>query len=131
MGYSLGLGRVVWAHMGSHPYGALAFADDIKLLTPILSELEVLIHVFEKYANEFNITFNGSNSYLRIFKGRKCTISTRGVTVKAVSLNVSERTVHLGHHTLTKDKECTVKAAKFSCRYFNLFISDYGHICSF
>ncbi len=33
---------------------------------------------------------------------------------------------------LTKDKECTVNAAKYSFwRSFNLFISDYGHIYSF
>ncbi len=35
-------------------------------------------------------------------------------------------------HMLTKDIECTVNAAKSSFwRYFNLFISDYAHICSF
>ncbi len=67
-----------------------------------------------------------------LFKGRNCKISTRGVTVNGVSLTVSETAVQLGHHMLTKDKECTFNAAKHSFwRSFNLFISDYGHIYSF
>ncbi len=63
-----------------------------------------------------------------------CFISAtqKDITVKSVSLNVSEIAVHLGHHMSTKDKECIVNAAKNSFwRYFNLFISDYGHIYSF
>ncbi len=46
------------------------------------------------------------------FKRRNSKISTRGVTVNGVSLNVVETAVHLGHHISTRDKECTVNAAK-------------------
>ncbi len=99
------------------------------LLTPTLSGLKIIINVCDKYAKEFNIKFNGSKSHLLLFKGRNSKISTRGVTVNGISLTVSETAVHLGHHISTKDKECTVNAAKNSfCRSFNLFISDYGHI---
>ncbi len=118
--------------MGIHFIGALAFADDFNLLAPTLSGLKILIDVFEKYAKEFNIKFNGSKSRLLLFKGRNCKISSRGVTVNGVSLTVSETAVHLGHHMSTKDKEFTVNAGKNSFwRSFNLFISDYGHIYSF
>ncbi len=114
----------VGCHMGIRFIGGLAFADDLNLLAPTLSGLKILIDVCEKYAKEFNIKFNRSKSRLLLFKGR---ISTRGVTVNGVSLTVSERAVHLGHHMSTKDKECTVNAAKNSFwRSFNLFISDYG-----
>ncbi len=61
-----------------------------------------------------NIKFNGSKSHLLSFKGRNCKISTRGVTVNGLSLNVSETAVHLGHHMSAKDKECTVNATKNS-----------------
>ncbi len=70
----------------------------------------------------FNIKFNGSKSRLLLFKGRNCKILTRGVTV-------SETAVHLGHHMSTKDKECTVNAAKNSfgdlliCSYLIVVIS--------
>ncbi len=36
----------------------------------------------------------------------------RGVTVNGVSLTVSETAVHIGHYMSTKDKICTVNAAK-------------------
>ncbi len=118
----------VGCHMGIRFIGALAFADDLNLLTPTLSGLKILIDVCEKYAKEFNIKFNGSKSCLLLFKGRNCKMLTRGVTVNGVS----ETAVHHDHHMSTKDKECTVNAAKnIFWRSFNLFISDYGHIYSF
>ncbi len=86
------------------------------------------IDVCEKYAKEFNIKFNRSKSRLLLFKGRNCKISTRVVTVNmvnGVSLTLSETAVHPGHDMSTKDKECTVNAAKNSFwRSFNRFISD-------
>ncbi len=42
-------------HMGIRFIGALAFADDLNLLTPTLSGLKIRIDVCEKYAKEFNI----------------------------------------------------------------------------
>ncbi len=119
-------------HMGIRFIGIRAFADDINLLAPPLSGLEIVIDICEKYAKEFNIKFNGSKSCLLLFKGSNCKISARGVTVNGVSLTVSETAVHLGHHMSTKNKECTVNAAKNSFwGSFNLFISDYVHIYSF
>ncbi len=121
--------RGVGCHMGIRFIGALAFADDLNLLTPTLSGLKILIDVYKKYAKEFNIKFNGSKSRLLLFKGRNCKISTRGVTVNGVLLTVSETAVHLGHHMSTKDKECTVNAAKNSfwrsliCSYLIMVIS--------
>ncbi len=56
-------------HMCIHFIGALAFADNLNLLTPTLSGLKILIDVCEKYAIEFNIKFNGSKSPLHLFKG--------------------------------------------------------------
>ncbi len=44
--------------MGIRFIGALAFADDLNLLAPILSGLNILIDVCEIYAKEFNIKFN-------------------------------------------------------------------------
>ncbi len=91
-------------HMGIHFIGTLTFADDRNLLASTLSGLQILIDVCEKYSNEFNIIFNGSKSSLLLFKGRNCKILTRGVSVNGVSLNVSEKAVHIGHHMSTKDK---------------------------
>ncbi len=60
----------VGCHMGICFIGALAFADDLNLLSPTLSGLKVLVDVCEKYVKEYNISFNGSKSRLLLFKGR-------------------------------------------------------------
>ena len=49
----------VGCHMGGHFTGALAYADDITLLSPSMSGLRTLSKVCEEYATEFDVTFNG------------------------------------------------------------------------
>ena len=45
--------------MGGHFTGALAYADDITLLSPSMSGLRTLSKVCEEYATEFDVTFIG------------------------------------------------------------------------
>ncbi len=85
----------------------------------------------KKYAEEYNISFNGSKSRLLLFKGRQCKISNRGIIVNGVLLNMSESAV-LGHHVCTYDKDRIVTARKlFFWMSFNLFMSDYAYMYSF
>ncbi len=42
--------------------GAVSFADAIKLLTPMFKGLKKLVSICEKYAEEYDITFNGTTS---------------------------------------------------------------------
>ena len=56
--------------MGGHFIGALAYVDDITLLSPSMSGLGTLITVREEYATEFDVTFNGKKSQLLFFRGR-------------------------------------------------------------
>ncbi len=114
----------VGCHMGIRFIGALALAT--------LFGLKVLVDACEKYAEEYNISFNGSKSRLLLFKGRQSKVSNRSIIVNGVLLNMSESTVHLGHHVCINDKDHIVTAAKaIFWRSFNLFMSDYGHIYSF
>ena len=55
----------VGCHMDSSFTGALACADDITLLAPCKSVLPIIFSVCEKYASEFDILFNGSNSHFK------------------------------------------------------------------
>ena len=48
----------VGCHMGGHFTGALAYVDDITLLSPSMSGLRTSSKVCEEYATEFDITFN-------------------------------------------------------------------------
>ena len=47
----------VGCHMGGHFTGALAYADDITLLSPSMYGLRTLSKVCEEYATEFDVTF--------------------------------------------------------------------------
>ncbi len=57
-------------HMGICFIGTLTFADDLNLLSPTLSGLKVLVDVCKHYAEEYDISFNGSKIRLLLFKGR-------------------------------------------------------------
>ena len=46
-------------HMDGHFTGALAYANDITLLSPSVSGLRTLSKVSEEYATEFDVTFKG------------------------------------------------------------------------
>ena len=45
--------------MGGHYTGALAYANNITLLSPSMSGMRTLSKVSEEYATEFDVTFNG------------------------------------------------------------------------
>ena len=63
-------------HMGGHYACALAYADDITLISPSMTGLRKMSSICEQYASEYDILFNGSKSKLLFFKGRCCNVST-------------------------------------------------------
>ena len=63
----------VGCHMGAHFTGALAYADDLTLVSPSISGLTIMIDICEQYAKEYYI--NGNRSQLLCFTGRGCVSS--------------------------------------------------------
>ena len=62
----------VGCHMAGHFTVALAYADDITLLSSSMSGLRTLSNACEEYATEFDVTFNGKKSVV-VFQGwRMC-----------------------------------------------------------
>ena len=49
----------VGCHIDGYYTGALAYADDYTLLSPSISRLRTLSKVYDEYATEFDVTFNG------------------------------------------------------------------------
>ncbi len=64
--------------------GGLAFADDVKMLCPTLSGLQLMYNICENYAEEYNIKFNGSKSSLPLFKGRQLKTSIKCLHINGV-----------------------------------------------
>ncbi len=81
----------------------LAFADDVKILCPILSGMQLLYNTCENYAVEYNIKFNGSKSRLLLFKGRQCKTSIKSLLVNGVALQCVDSVMDLGHSVSSND----------------------------
>ena len=52
--------------MGGHYAGALAYADDITLISPSMTGLRKMSDICEQYASEYDILFNGSKIIIKI-----------------------------------------------------------------
>ena len=119
----------VGCHMGGHFTGALAYADDITLLSPSMSGLRTLSKVCEEYATEFDVTFNGKKSQLLFFRGRECVFSNLNIYVCGQLVDMCDSATHFGHFIASTDKKSIVKSAKSClCRSFNIFMSDFGQL---
>ena len=116
----------VGCHMGHRYSGALAYADDITLLSPSKSGLTILVDECERYAAEYDILFNGNKSKLLYFRGRYCKPANTGIDVIRQYVNISTTAVHLGHTISSDDKSQIVKSAASSFwQYFNIFTSNF------
>ena len=73
--------RLQESHMGGHYAGALAYADDITLISPSMTGFKKMSSICEQYASDYDILFNGSKSRLLFFKGRCCNVSTLSIVV--------------------------------------------------
>ena len=121
----------VGCHMGNHYTGSLGYADDLTLLAPALSGLQVLIKICEIFADQFDIKFNGAKCVYMVFGGRICKCDNRTVMVNGAELHRVNATVHLGHHISTDDNDSLVSAAIGQFwRGFNMFMADFSQIHS-
>ncbi len=57
----------VGCHIGGVFAGEFGYADDLKLLTPIVHALRILANTCETYATKYDITVNGKKSQLIIY----------------------------------------------------------------
>ncbi len=58
-----------------HYVGAMAYADDIRLLYPSLNSFNSMqqsVDIFVECANEYNIKLNCIKSHMHLFKGPQC-----------------------------------------------------------
>ena len=76
--------------MGGHYAGALAYADDITLISPSMTGLRKMNSIYEQHASEYDILFNGSKSKLLFFNGRCCYVSTFSIVVCFQLVEISD-----------------------------------------
>ena len=121
----------VGCHRGCRFTGALAYADDNTLLAPCKSALSIMIDVYEQYAAEVEILFNGSKSKLLFFKGRYASAITSGIMVNGEIVHISDNAVHLGHNISTSYRDGMILAAKRAFwKSYNNVVSNFGDLYS-
>ena len=105
---------------------AWAYADDITLLSPSISELRTFSKVCEEYVTEFDVTFNGNTSQLLFFMGRECVSYNLNMSVCGQVVYMCDSAPHSSYFISSTDKKSIVKSAK-SCfwRSFNIVMSDF------
>ena len=57
----------IGCHMGGHYAGALAYVDDITLISLSMTGLRKMSGICEQYVSEYDILFNGSKSFFVFF----------------------------------------------------------------
>ena len=81
--------------MGGHSTRALAYTDDITLLSLSISGLRNLSKVCEEYSTDFHVTFNGKKSQLMFFRGRECVFSNLNIYVCGQGIYICDSETHL------------------------------------
>ncbi len=56
------LNKLSKGNIGCHIGGVFTGGDDLKLRTPGVHALRILVNICEKYAAKYDITFNGKKS---------------------------------------------------------------------
>ncbi len=102
----------IGCYMGNNYVGGMGYADDIKLLWPSLNGMQQMVDMCADYADEFNIKFDDSKSWMLLFKGRQCKDSQRTLIIDEVTIYCSESFSDFGHNVSTNDKDSIAKSAK-------------------
>ncbi len=106
---------------------AVAFADDINLLTPTFKGLKKLVSICEKYAEEYDIKFNGTNSTYMVYEGRNRVVHHADVYVNGEKVEQVTTADHLDHRLSTTDKTSMITTAVSSFwKSFYLFMTNFG-----
>jgi len=92
----------VGCFVGSIYTGALAYADDIVLLSPTVNAARKMLRVCEEYAATYSVKFNANKSYCIVCESRsksKACISTTDISlsINGCSIKVVDNATHLGH----------------------------------
>ncbi len=95
-------------------------------MTPTFKGLKKLVSICEKYAEEYDIKFNGTNSKYMVYKGRNSVVHHDDVYVNEEKVEQVTTADHLGHRLSTTDKTSMITAAVSSfLKSFNLCMANF------
>ena len=90
--------------MGHHFSGALAYADEITLLSQSRSGLAILVKECKNYAADYDINFTNKKSKLFHFRGGHCCIIKNRIEVNGHHVNIEYSALHVGPTISSEDR---------------------------
>jgi hypothetical protein len=116
--------------------GALAYADDLTLLSPTPSGIRQLLAVCESYAGEFDIVFNGTKSKCIFTAPTRYRDTIYGsnpqLTISGKDIEYVDQWPHLGHIiTNSNDDEADITSRRNKlCSQINNVLCFFNRRCS-
>jgi len=108
-------------HIGKTFVGAVAYADDLALLSPSKHGLEEMIKICEKYSAEYYINFNASKSKMLV-NSTNC-VDTVSIKMQNNEIPIVKKAQHLGNYIGNNREVDQVDAAiRQLYSQFNTFI---------
>ena len=119
---SKGLGCFI----GNNYFGAVAYADDVVLLSPTVSNLKSMLKICEEFSKEFHINFNASKSKLIIFG--ECTSDVK-VYLQGNLISLVSTEKHVGN-IVGNDPDTMSQSVHVACNHLygklNFLINQIG-----
>ncbi len=88
----------VGCYMGGVFVGTTYYADDLKLLTPGVNALNILVDICKNYAAKYNVMFNAKKSLLIIYKCTWRKPPNPNIYINNVKVPHVNEVIHLGHN---------------------------------
>ena len=95
----------IGCHIGHLYFAGLGYADDVGILSPSIEALHELLHICEKYADEFNVIFNAKKTMCMCISGRVQPPS-RHVTLNGSPLRWTNKAKYLGNLVNSSLNDC-------------------------
>ena len=110
---------------------AFAYADDLKILTPIIGALQLMTNICVSYADKYDILFNGKKSLIIIYRTAKTRPPDPIIIINGAQIKCVNSVIHLGH--LLSDNIYNFDISKcisdFNCQS-NMFMADFKYTSS-
>ncbi len=108
--------------------GATGYGDDLKLVTPRVNALKILVDICKNYAAKYDVIFNAKKSLLIIYKCTRWKRPDPNIYINNVkALRVNE-VIHLGHN-LSEDIfkfNASTCVADFNCQC-NMYFASFKY----
>ncbi len=92
----------VGCYMGAVFVGATGYADDLKLLTPSVNALNILVNICKNYAAKYDVMFNANKRLLIIYKCTRRKPRDPNIYINNVKIPRVNEVIHLGHNISVK-----------------------------